>query len=108
MRNLLLAILVLAFGFTACEKEHEDPECSSIDSKFLPKNTEANFEAKYPTQTVIKWFVKDDKGYVAYFKTSAGKKLAYFDTEGKFLKEKDEKQCSKKDKDDDGCEVDID
>jgi hypothetical protein len=108
MRKLILALLVLSVAFVSCEKEHEDAECESIDSKFLPKAAVSNFEAKYPQQTVIKWFVKDDKGYVAYFKTSIGKKLAYFDTEGKFLKEKNEQQCSKKEKDDDGCEVDVD
>jgi hypothetical protein len=114
MRNLYVILLTLTLGLSACEKsgkEDDDIECPVVDSKSLPKDIVAAFAEKYPNETVITWFNKDNKGYAAFFVSNNVKKIVIFNNEGSFMKEQvKNKQHGQHDNDDEeeGCECETD
>ncbi len=116
MRNLYVILLTLTLGLSACEKsgkEDDDIECPVVDSKSLPKDIVAAFAEKYPNETVITWFNKDNKGYAAFFVSNNVKKIVVFNNEGSFMKEqvknKQHGQHEDEDEDEDeGCECETD
>ncbi len=112
MKHLLI-ILSLAITFASCEKHDDDKEreCPEVDVKVMPAAVTTSFAAKYPAVTVIKWFNKDGKGYVAYAMIDGKKSLVHFDNSGNFIKvETDLEQQGQyeDDDDDDECECEID
>ncbi len=69
------------------------------------------FSEKYPKETVIKWFNKDNKGYAAFFVSNNVKKIVIFNNDGTFLKEqvKNEQHGQHDDNDvEEGSECEID
>ena len=80
-------IIVLA----GCEKEardSEENECPVVEASAVPATVTSAFTNKYPSETVIKWFQKDNTGYCAYFLHNVNqRKLAEFSTSGTFISE---------------------
>ncbi len=112
MRNYYVILLILTLGLSACEKEGKEDdeiECTVVDSKSLPKDIVAAFAEKYPKETVVTWFNKDNKGYAAFFVSGNVKKIAIFNNDGSFVKEQvKNKQHGQHDYEDEGCECETD
>ncbi len=107
----LLIILSLALCLSSCEKNNDDNErdCPEVDAKVMPSIVTTSFQTQYPTATVIKWFNKDNKGYVAYTIINGKKSLVHFDNTGRYIKiESDNEQQGQHQDDDDECECEID
>lgn len=108
--RLLYIIFGLAITFSSCEKNdsENERECPEVDAKVLPAAVITAFQTKYPNASVIKWFNKDSKGYVAYAVIDAKKTLAYFDNSGNYIKvETDLEQQGQHQDNEDECECET-
>ena len=108
--KLLLIIFSLAITFSSCEKNDNDNErkCPEVDSKVMTAAVITSFQTKYPNVPIIKWFNKDNKGYVAYAVIDAKKSLVHFDNSGNYIKiETKLEQHGQHHDNDDECECEI-
>ena len=107
----LVLLPLFAIAFASCDKNEDTKNvCPVIAAEGLPKVVTSAFSAKYNGVSVQKWFNKDNKGYCALFTVTGTKKLAQFDNDGNFVKEKTDLQQEgeHQDNEDDGeCECDT-
>ncbi len=85
----LLAALIIFF---ACNKKNETAEqknlCPVVAKDAVPSVVQASFTGKYPSESVIAWYNKDNIGYCAAFlKGGPTETIAQFDNSGNFISE---------------------
>ena len=62
--------------------------CPVVNPEAVPFTVLAAFQNKYPSDTVITWFNKDNSGYCAYFETKDFvDKIVQFTNSGAFINE---------------------
>lgn len=90
MKHFLMMIIVAGTMFCSCEKDHKESNevlCPIVDAAIVPGAVKTAFNVKYPNETALIWFNKDNIGYSAYFVSGAVKKLAQFANDGSFVME---------------------
>ena len=109
-------IVAIAIGLTmlvACEKmdNKKNKPCPIVTKETIPPAVITSLDAKYPGNSVEKWFNKDNSGYCALFTLNGKKTLAQFNNDGTFVKEEIDVEQEGNHQDgktnDSGCECEM-
>jgi thioredoxin-related protein len=91
MKKIVLIALTASIVFIACSKDDKNEKaentCPEVAASMVPQIVKDSFAIRYPANTVIIWFDKDNVGYCAYFVVAGIDKLARFSNNGSFIKE---------------------